>query len=195
MEHFGVWPDLVALSKGLSGGYAPLGAVIVSGRVYDAICDAPPGQFIHGFTYSANPLSAAVGGEVLRVIEEDDLLPHVDAMGARLRAALQPLAGRSVVGDVRGRGLLVGIEFVVDHATREPAAPSVGLAQRVFEAAMNEGLIVYPCAGTLPDGRGDQILLAPPYIIRAEEIDDMAARLTHAIAAAVASLPPGAVQS
>lgn len=116
-------------------------------------------------------------------------------MGGRLRAALQPLVGGSVVGDVRGRGLLVGVENVVDHATREPAAPPARLAQRVFEAAMEEGVIVYPCAGTLPDGRGDQILLTPPCIIRPEEIDEMAGRLTRAIATAVASLPPGTARS
>ncbi|MFP5378463.1 MAG: aspartate aminotransferase family protein [Vicinamibacteria bacterium] len=189
MEHFGVWPDVVVLSKGLSGGYAPLGAVIVSGRVFDAIRHAPPGQFVHGFTFSASPLAAAVGLEVQRVIDEEELLPHVAAMGARLRDALVPLAGGSMVGDVRGRGLLIGLDLVRDVATRAPFPPALRVAQRVFDACLEQGLIVYPCAGTLPDGTGDQILLAPPYIIRAEEVDDMAARLTRALTIAAATLP------
>lgn len=190
MEHYGAWPDVVVLSKGLSGGYAPLGAVIVSGRVYEAIRTAPPGQFIHGFTYSASPLAAAVGVEVQRVIDETGLLAHVEAMGARLREALTPVARQhAMVGEVRGRGLLLGLEFVADRATRAPFPPATRLAQRVFEAALEQGLIVYPCAGTLPDGRGDQILLAPPYIIRAEEVDDMAARLARALTVAAATLP------
>jgi adenosylmethionine-8-amino-7-oxononanoate aminotransferase len=180
VEHDGVIPDIVVLSKALGAGYMPLGAVLVRRRIYEAICSASPGYFIHGFTYSGTPLAAALGVEVLRVFEEEGLIEAADRLGARLLERLQGLRRFPIVGEVRGRGLLIGVEFVAD-ASRNCFSPDREVTRRIFEACLAEGLIVYPCAGTVDGTNGDQIMLAPPLIISVKEIEDLAARLDRAI--------------
>ena len=181
MDHFGVTPDIITLSKGISSGYFPLAAVIVTGRVFEAIKNAGTGEFVHGFTYAGTPIGAAIGLEVLDILEEDQLVPRVAALGERLLAALEPLKQFPMVGDIRGRGLLVGIELVMDQRTREPFPASVRVGQQVLQACLHEGLAVYPSTGSVNGVLGDNILLAPPYIITETQIGELVDKLTRAI--------------
>jgi adenosylmethionine-8-amino-7-oxononanoate aminotransferase len=182
MEHYpDVQPDITVLSKGISAGYAPLAAVIVRGHVFETIRDSATGQFAHGLTYSGNPLSAAVGLEALKVLEEDHLIEHVAEVGKRLLDQIEAVRTLPMVGDVRGRGLLLGVEFVADRRTREPFASSLGVSQRVFRACLEEGLVVYPGTGSVDGFRGDHILLAPPYIITAAQAGDLVERLSRGL--------------
>jgi adenosylmethionine-8-amino-7-oxononanoate aminotransferase len=179
--HDGVIPDIVVLSKALGAGQMPLGAVLVRQRIYDAIRDNPPGYFVHGFTYSGTPLAAALGCEVLRIIDEGGLVSAAACMGQRLLDRLGCLTRHPIVGEIRGRGLLIGVEFVADRDLRTCFPPEREVTQQVFEACLAEGLIVYPCTGTVDGRHGDQILLAPPFIVSGDEIDLLVSRLDRAI--------------
>ena len=182
MEHYAdLQPDITVLSKGISAGYAPLAAVIVRGHVFATIRDSASGQFAHGLTYSGNPLSAAVGLEAIKVLEEDHLIEHAARAGKQLLDELQALRAVPMVGDVRGLGLLLGIEFVRDRQTKEPFPSSLGVSQRIFKACLDEGLVVYPGTGSVDGFRGDHILLAPPYIITAAQVSDLVERLTRGL--------------
>lgn len=180
-DHFGVKPDIIALSKGLSSGYFPLAAVIVSGRVFDAIRTSGSGEFVHGFTYAGSPVGAAVGLEVLNIIEEDHLLPRVARLGERLLGQLQSLRRFPMVGDVRGKGLLIGVELVMDRATRQPFPVSVRAARLVQQACLDEGLYIYPTTGSVDGVRGDNILIAPPYIVTEAQLDELTDKLSRGI--------------
>jgi adenosylmethionine-8-amino-7-oxononanoate aminotransferase len=177
MEHYGVMPDIIALSKGISSGYFPLAAVIVSGRVFNAIKDSASGGFVHGFTYAGTPLGAAVGLEVLDILEEEQLIPRVAYLGDRLLQRLTVVRDSSIVGDVRGKGLLVGIEIVADKATRAPFPAAAAAGQCVRQACLDEGLSVYPSSGSSNGFDGDHIMLAPPYIISEAQLDEMTEKL------------------
>jgi adenosylmethionine-8-amino-7-oxononanoate aminotransferase len=187
-EHDGVLPDITVLSKALGAGHMPLGAVLVRRHVYDAISVTPPGHLVHGFTYSGTPLAAALGVEILRVIDEDELVSAAARMGQRLMDGLAKLHRHSIVGQIRGRGLLVGVEFVSDKDSHICLPPSLEVTRRVFEACLARGLIVYPCAGTIDGYLGDQIMLAPPFIISASEVDLIIDRLDRAIEAVTQTL-------
>lgn len=149
VDYWGVEPDIVLAGKGLASGYAPLGAVIVTGRIASAI-EHGSGTLLHGFTYNAHPISAAAGLAVLDYLEEKNLLASVESKGAQLRAALAPLREFPIVGDIRGIGLLLGIEFVRDAKTREPFDSAMNISSRVYDAALRRGVLTYPiqgCAG------------------------------------------------
>jgi adenosylmethionine-8-amino-7-oxononanoate aminotransferase len=189
IEHWGVLPDLMAVAKGITAGYAPLGAAICSRRIYEAF--QPPrgsGHFVNLFTYGANPLCCAVGDVVLRLTEEWDLAGRAARVGAYLRARLEPLAAHPLVGDVRGLGLMLGLEFVQDKATKAPFPPELRLAARVAEAALARGLFVYPGSGTVDGERGDHLMVAPPLVITEAECDELVASLTAALDAVAATL-------
>jgi adenosylmethionine-8-amino-7-oxononanoate aminotransferase len=190
VEHDGVMPDIVVLSKALGAGQIPLGAVLVRQRVYEAIASIPPGHLMHGFTYSGTPLAAALGVEVLKTIDEDGLICAAERMGERLMDRLRRIDHRHIVGEIRGRGLLIGVEFVADKDSRTCFSPEREVTRQIFEACLAEGLIVYPCAGTVDGQNGDQILLAPPFIISSAEIDDLADRLDRAIGKVASRLKP-----
>lgn len=177
VEHWGVEPDIILAGKGLASGYAPLGAVIVTGRVAAAI-ERGSGSLLHGFTYSAHPVSAAAGLAVLDYLEQNNLLASVEPKGAEVRAALGPLRDSPIVGDIRGMGLLLGIEFVSDAKTREPFPSDMNIASRVYDAALRRGVLTYPIQGCVDGIRGDHILLAPPFTISSEEIH-LLARVLH----------------
>jgi adenosylmethionine-8-amino-7-oxononanoate aminotransferase len=181
MDHFGVTPDIITLSKGISSGYFPLAAVIVTSEVFEAIKNAGTGEFVHGFTYAGTPIGAAIGLEVLDILEEDQLVPRVAVLGERLLAALEPLKQFPMVGDIRGRGLLVGIELVMDRPTREPFPASARVGQLVLQACLDEGLAVYPSTGSVNGVLGENILLAPPYIITETQLGELVDKLTRAI--------------
>jgi adenosylmethionine-8-amino-7-oxononanoate aminotransferase len=181
MDHYGVTPDITTLSKGISAGYFPLAAVIVSGKVFETIRNVGSGEFVHGLTYSGNPLGAAIGLEVLDILEEDRLVPRVAVLGEQLLAALQRLRQLPMVGDIRGRGLLLGIELVMDRTTRDPFPASVRAGQLVLRACLEEGLAVYPTTGSVNGVLGDNILVAPPYIITEAQIAELVDKLVRAM--------------
>ena len=181
VEHWGATPDMILVGKGIASGYAPLGAVIVSGRVAETISRGS-GTFLHGFTYNAHPVATAAGNAVLDYIERENLFARVDVAGKEMRAALELLKKFSVVGDVRGMGLLWGIEFVQDKKTREPFPSDARIAYRIQEDALEAGIMSYPIQGCVDGTRGDHILLAPPFTITSAMIQMLAAGLEKAIA-------------
>ncbi len=186
-EQEGVAPDIVTVAKGLGAGYQPIGAALVSGRIYDAIRDGS-GFFQHGHTYMGHAAACAGALEVQRVIAEEGLLDNVRAMGERLEAALtERLGNHRHVGDIRGRGLFRGVELVADRAARTPFDPALRLNARIKAAAMERGLMCYPMGGTIDGLAGDHVLLAPPFIVSAEEVGIIVERLADAIDAAVAA--------
>ncbi|MDP2706502.1 MAG: aspartate aminotransferase family protein, partial [Burkholderiales bacterium] len=186
-EQEGIAPDLMVIAKGLGAGYQPIGALLVSGRIFEAIRDGS-GFFQHGHTYMAHPTACAAALEVQRVIKEDDLLANVRTQGDNLRRSLMRSFGEHPhVGDIRGRGLLQAIELVADPETKEPFDPALGLNARVKREAMARGLMCYPMGGTV-DGRiGDHVMLAPPFIIDEQTIETISSGLREAVDAAVAS--------
>jgi adenosylmethionine-8-amino-7-oxononanoate aminotransferase len=189
-EQEGVAPDLMAIAKGLGGGFAPIGAVLVAGKVFEAF-EKGSGFFQHGHTYLGHPLACAAALAVQRVIRRDDLLANVRAQGDHLARRLDDRFGNHHhVGDARGRGLLQAIELVADRARKEPFDPGHKLHLRIKQEALARGLIVYTMGGTLDGARGDHVLLAPPFIVGAGEVDAIVERLGDAVDAALATLPP-----
>jgi adenosylmethionine-8-amino-7-oxononanoate aminotransferase len=181
VDHWGVTPDMILVGKGMASGYAPLGGVVVAGEVVEAVSRGS-GTFLHGFTYSGHPVAAAAGNAVMDYIERENLFARVEPMGRELKAALEPLRRFSVVGDVRGMGLLCGIELVRDAKTREPFPADARIAQRIQEDALEEGVMTYPIQGCVDGERGDHILIAPPFTITPGMIQMLAAGVEHAIA-------------
>jgi adenosylmethionine-8-amino-7-oxononanoate aminotransferase len=180
-EQEGVAPDLLVLAKGLGGGYQPIGAVLLSNRIYQAFAHGS-GAFQHGHTYMGHPMAAAAALAVQDVIRRDRLLANVAAMGRRLEQGLKDRFGQHpFVGDIRGRGLFRALELVADRATKRPFDPALKLSARVKGEAMARGLMVYPMGGTVDGVEGDHILLAPPFIIAPSEVDAIVDRLGAAL--------------
>jgi adenosylmethionine-8-amino-7-oxononanoate aminotransferase len=185
-EHDGISPDLMAIAKGLGGGYAPIGALLMQKRVFDAIAGGS-GAFQHSHTFMGHPLACAAALAVQRVMRRDDLLANVRAQGAYLARRLnERLGNHPFVGDVRGRGLFQGVELVADRGTKEPFDPKLKLNARLKHEAMARGLMVYPMGGTVDGARGDHVLLAPPFIVDAALVDTIVERLGEAIDAVTA---------
>jgi len=181
----GVAPDMVAIAKGLGAGYQPIGALIASARLHDAVATGS-GFFQHGHTYMGHALAAAAANAVLTAIEERGLMPRVRTQGEKLRAALEDAFGQHPhVGGIRGRGLFLGLEFVADRDTKDPFDPAQGLHRRIKAEAMRAGLLCYPMGGTLDGQRGDHVLLAPPFIITDAEIGELVDRLHTAVGTAL----------
>jgi adenosylmethionine-8-amino-7-oxononanoate aminotransferase len=188
MNHWNVVPDIIATAKGISGGYTPLAAVILRDKVMDLLRERHS-NFRGGHTYCANPLSARVGIEVLSIIHEQKLIENSRRMGERLLAGLQTLLRHPSVGDVRGKGLMAGVEFVRNKQTKEPFPKPYLFGKRLFEEAFARGLVVFPSSGTVDGVMGDHILLAPPFIISETQVDDLVAILDEAIGAVEQGLP------
>jgi adenosylmethionine-8-amino-7-oxononanoate aminotransferase len=192
IEHSGISPDILVTAKGLSSGYAPLGAVIASKKVVDAIADGS-GAFLHGFTYNAHPVVAAAGRAVLRRVRALELVRAADSQvagtpGSALKNALESLRDLDVVGDVRGLGLLWGVEFVADRKTKVPFAPEKSFAGLVGQACLRRGLLVYPMQGCVDGLAGDHLLIAPPAVISAEEIGWAVEQMRGAVLEAMAGV-------
>lgn len=169
----GVVPDILTIAKGLGAGYQPIGAMVASSRIYDAIV-AGSGFFQHGHTYMGHATACAAALEVQRVIERDGLLQNVLDRGEQLRSGLrQELGGHPNVGDVRGRGLFVGVEFVADTATKATLDPALRTHAVLKKRAMENGLLMYPMGGTVDGVHGDHVLLAPPFICTDSDIDQI----------------------
>lgn len=183
IEQWGVTPDLIACAKGISGGYAPLGAVIAkSGIVGDV---RQRGQsFVIGHTSAGNPLSCATGHAVMKYIVEHDLVQNAATVGPYFLDRLAELKDRhAMIGDVRGRGLLAGIEFVLNRDSKEPLPSSVGFSKRLAAETMERGLISYPLNGTVDGTLGDHFLYAPPLTITRPQIDDIVTILNESLSA------------
>ena len=181
VQHWGIEPDIILVGKGVASGYAPLGAVLVSGRVVEAF-ERGSGAFMHGFTYQAHPVCTAAGNAVLDYIESHKLFDRVVPAGKHLREALSTLQSHPHVGELRGLGLLLGVEFVKDKSTRESFSKAENMAERVRQAAVAEGVLTYPTQGCFDGQRGDHILLAPPFTISPEESALVARALESALA-------------
>jgi adenosylmethionine-8-amino-7-oxononanoate aminotransferase len=186
-EQEGIAPDLVAIAKGLGGGYQPIGATICTETIYSAF-ERGSGVFLHGHTYIGHPVACAAALAVQRAIRADNLLANVQAMGARLADALTERFGNHRhVGDIRGRGLFQAIELVEDRAAKRPFDPARKLNARVKAEAFDRGLIVYPTGGTVDGKSGDHVLIAPPFIVTPNDIDTIVDRLGAAVDAALAA--------
>ncbi|WP_230530016.1 aspartate aminotransferase family protein [Microvirga roseola] len=191
-EQDGIAPDIMTIAKGLGGGYQPIGAVLLSRRIYDAFANGS-GFFQHGHTYLGHPIACATALAVQEVIRRDNLLDNVKAMGARLRQRLGDRFGNHPhVGDIRGRGLFMSIELVEDRSTKASFDPKEKLHARIKREAMARGLMVYPMGGTIDGARGDHVLLAPPFIVDEAIVDTIVERLGDAVDAALSGVRPNA---
>ncbi|NYT44217.1 aspartate aminotransferase family protein [Alcaligenaceae bacterium] len=169
----GIAPDILTIAKGLGAGYQPIGAMIASSKVYNAIL-AGSGFFQHGHTYMGHATASAAALAVQQVIERDHLLDNVLARGEQLRSELRDVfANHPNVGDVRGRGLFVGVEFVQDKASKATLDPSLKTHAKLKKQAMQNGLMMYPMGGTIDGVHGDHVLLAPPFICTPDDISEI----------------------
>ncbi len=176
-----ICPDIVCIAKGLGAGYQPIGAMLCSAQIYQTI-EHGSGFFQHGHTYLGHPVAAAAGCAVLQAIISRELIPRVREMGEKFNRALKAqFDAHPHVGDIRGRGLLRGLEFVQDRETRTPFDPAMGLAGKLKKAAFAEGLICYPMSGTRDGKFGDHVLLAPPFILEDEHIEEIVLKLSVAL--------------
>lgn len=181
LEHDAAVPDIMAVGKGLAGGYIPLAATIVRRELGETI-RARHGAILTGHTYSGHTTACAAALAVQRIVRREELVARVRSRGERLREELRAaLEGFAEVGDVRGRGYLIGIEFVRDRATREPMPPERAFSQALGRRAFEDGLIVYPCAGHVGGKAGDTVIVAPPYNATEAELAELLEKLTHAI--------------
>jgi adenosylmethionine-8-amino-7-oxononanoate aminotransferase len=170
-EQDGVVPDIATLGKGLGGGFQPIGAVICTSDIYDAVANGS-GALMHGQTYNAHPVGCAAALAVQRIIQRDGLLHRASEAGKRLTSLLHARFGNHPhVGDVRGRGLLQAIELVADRAAKAPFDPALALHRRAKVEAFDRGLLIYPGGGTADGRAGDHILLAPPYNVTDPELE------------------------
>ena len=185
-EQEGIAPDLMAIAKGLGGGYAPIGALLVQEKIFETVAGGS-GAFQHSHTYMGHPLACAAALAVQRVMRRDNLLENVRRQGAYLSRRLKERFGNHpFVGDVRGRGLFQGLELVADRDTKKPFEPKLKLHARAKHEAMARGLMVYPMGGTVEGVAGDHVLLAPPFIVDEQLVDTIVERLGDAIDAAIA---------
>lgn len=172
-----VVPDMICMAKGMSAGYSPLGGVVVKEEIYQTFRNGS-GGFVHGHTYGGNPLSAAVAVAVLETLLADKLPENAAAVGAYLLERLQTeLVHFPFIGDVRGQGLLLGVELVQDKATRAPFPAYLGMAERMTQCLLQEGIVVYPGSGNADGVDGDQFLVAPPLTLTRTEADEIVAAL------------------
>jgi adenosylmethionine-8-amino-7-oxononanoate aminotransferase len=179
-EHWGLEPDIILTGKGIASGYAPLGAVLIAPHIVETF-DKGTAAFMHGFTYQAHPVATAAGNAVFDYLERRKLFERVAPTGDTLRTALAKLESHPHVGQVRGLGLLQGVEFVKDKATREPFEKAGGIAEKIRRAALEKDVLIYPGQGTVDGTRGDHVLLAPPFIIKPEECELIADALQYAL--------------
>ena len=191
-EQEGIAPDVLCIAKGLGAGLQPIGAMLCAGTIYQAIAEGS-GFFQHGHTYQGHPTACAAGIAVLQTILEQNLPEQVKEKGSCLRQALQQqFAEHPNVGDVRGRGLFLGIELVQDKQTKEPLNPNFNLPEQIRHTAMQHGLLCYPMGGTIDGRRGHHILLAPPFIINDAELELIVERLSSTLNAILPALDQAA---
>jgi adenosylmethionine-8-amino-7-oxononanoate aminotransferase len=187
LDHWGVRADILVAAKGATSGYWPFGFAAASGPIHDTVMGS--GGFVHGFTYSHAPAGAAVAREVLRILKDEDLVDASRAKGERLQGLLRErLAADDHVGDIRGRGLMVGLELVDDRETRRPFPRTARLTESVVRAARDRGVLVYSGTGTANGVDGDTILLGPPFVVTDDEMVRIADAVTDAITTAIRTI-------
>jgi adenosylmethionine-8-amino-7-oxononanoate aminotransferase len=180
-EQEGVQPDIEVIAKGLGAGYQPIGAVLVNGRIVDAIRKGS-GFFQHGHTYLAHPVACAAALAVQQVIRDEQLMDRVQRLAPRLEALLhERLGSHRNVGDMRGRGFFRGVELVADRASKKPLPPADKVNARIKAAAMQRGLLCYPSGGTVDGSQGDHVLLAPPFNVSIAHLEELVDKLGAAI--------------
>ena len=183
ISDFGVIPDMITVAKGMSAGYAPLGAVLVKDEIH-ATFKAGSGVFVHGHTYGGNPLSAAAAVEVLKITKEENLVENSRVVGAYLLEQMkEKILPFWFVGDVRGKGLMQGVELVKDKKTKEPFLAKHGVAEKLTVTLMKHGVIIYPGSGMVDGINGDQFLLAPPLTITKDQVDELIEKMAAGFAA------------
>ena len=180
LEPYGIVPDIMVLGKGISGGYAPLSAVVAPRRLVDVLARGS-GAFLHAQTFSHHATLCAAGVATIRYLRRHRLIERAAEMGRVLHHRLQELRSLPWVGDVRGRGLLAGIEFVEDKTTRRPFPPSARFAESFAAVALDHGLVVWANAGQLADGTGDLAMLAPPFVIDEGQVGEMVTLFSRAV--------------
>jgi adenosylmethionine-8-amino-7-oxononanoate aminotransferase len=187
LDHWGVRPDLLVAAKGATSGYWPFGFAAASGAVHDAVTGA--GSFVHGFTYSHQPVAAAVAREVLRILEDEHLVVASAAKGERLLAGLvRRLGDHPAVGEIRGRGLLLGIELVQDRGTRAAYPRASRLVETVLRLARAQGLLLYSGTGNANGVDGDVVVIGPPFVVTDDELDRIVDGLADALDAALGQI-------
>jgi adenosylmethionine-8-amino-7-oxononanoate aminotransferase len=169
IDHWGIIPDMITSAKGISSGYAPLGCLMVTDAVMSAF-QKGSGSVDHNFTYAGNPLACHVGSEVMKIIVAERLVQKAAERGEQLLAGLKSLEHYPSIGDIRGRGLMMGIELVKNKKTKEPFSLGFHAHQKINQIALEEGLIIYPSSGTVDGTNGDHFLLVPPLIITEAEV-------------------------
>lgn len=183
MEHWDVTPDMIVFAKGASAGYYPIGGVIISEKIYEVLRDGKKGIFAPGHTFSGTPMAGAVGVKVIEYMNQNDLIGNVKRLSRYFMEQLKTLYKHSIVGEVRGKGFMLGIEFVKNKETREPFSfeESGKVANLIAKKAFENGLIIYPGGGTVDGHLGDHILVAPPFNINKDEINEMVSILDQTI--------------
>jgi adenosylmethionine-8-amino-7-oxononanoate aminotransferase len=188
LEHDGVEPDIMAIAKGLAGGYVPLGATIYSDKVADLLT-ARAGGPMTGHTFTGHTLACAAGVAVQSIITRDHLIERVARDGARLKQMLSDRMGDlPMLGDIRGRGFFIGLEFVADRDTREPFPPELALHLRIRAQSLANGLICYPMGGNVDGVKGDTVILAPPYNATDDELQEIVEKLDRSVRGAILGL-------
>lgn len=177
MDHWGMKPDIISLGKGMSAGYTSIAATLASDKVMEPILQGS-GSIMSGHTYSANPQSAAIALAVLDYIENHHLVPKVKEKGIYLMKRLEELAVEfEMIGDVRGKGLLIGIEFVADKISKVPFSQNLSVTNKIVRKARENGLLVYPASAGIEGVNGDAVIISPPFVITTSEIDQLVAIL------------------
>jgi len=178
-EQENIKPDIVTIAKGIGGGYQPLAAVICQGFIHDDIVEKF-GSFDHGHTYVGHATACAAGVAVMEVLEQENLLKNVQSTGSLLKSHLQDTFGSHPnIGDIRGRGLFIGLELTLDKDKKTPPGPELGLPQKIKQSAMENGLICYPGGGTADGMSGVHILLAPPFIYQESHVSELVEKLSR----------------
>jgi adenosylmethionine-8-amino-7-oxononanoate aminotransferase len=189
LAYDGVQPDIMAVAKGLAGGYVPLGATIYHDRVADVL-EAMAGGPMTGHTFTGHTLACAAGVAVQRIVVRDRLVERVSADGAILMQKLKGrLADLAPLGDVRGRGFFIGLEFVADRVSKAPFSAALGLHHKIRARSLENGLICYPMGGNVDGVTGDTVILAPPYNSSASELDEIVDKLDRSVRQALADIP------
>lgn len=177
----GIRPDILTIAKGLGAGYQPIGAMLASDHIFQTIADGS-GFFQHGHTYLGHPVATAAANKVIDIIGTDDMMEDVRRKGHYLMTALMDRFGQHPhIGDIRGKGLFLGMEFVADRDSKTPFDPAKSINKKFKAAAFNAGLICYPMGGTIDGQYGDHVLLAPPFIITDQQIIEMVDKIDFAV--------------
>ena len=189
-EQESIVPDIVTMAKGLAAGYQPIGAMLCREELTAAI-EKKSGYFQHGHTFMGHAAAVAAALATQDVIRDDDLLKNVVRRGAELKEALQQaLSAHPNVGDIRGRGLFLGVEFVQDRETKQPFDAGMKLHQRIQRKAMDEGLMCYAMGGTIDGHAGDHVLIAPPYIFSSNHVGELVEKFVSAMSSVLPADPP-----